>query len=159
MFWLGRYTERAENSARLARITLGALHGEEEPSIAQLMWLGQLAESAGLVPQCAPTPLQDCAEFERQLIQHLADPDLPSVGHALRKLRLAATALRERLSPEHWSFIKLAENRFAQECARCAAAPPWPRPTPCTRWASCRARWRPSPARSRTACGATTAGA
>ena len=117
LFWLGRYTERAENSARLARITLRALHGEEEPSIAQLMWLGQLAESAALVPQCAPTPLQDCAEFERQLIQHLADPDLPSVGHALRSLRLAAASVRERLSPEHWGFIKLAEERFLQDCA------------------------------------------
>ena len=117
LFWLGRYTERAENSARLARITLGALHGEEEPSIALLMWLGQLAESAGLVPEKAPSPLEDRAEFERLLIHRLADTDEPGVGQALRSLRGAAAALRERLSPEHWSFIKLAEERFLQECA------------------------------------------
>ena len=117
LFWLGRYTERAENSARLARITLRALHGEEEPSIAQLMWLGQLAESAALVPEEAPAPLENRAEFERLLIHHLADTDLPSVGHALRSLRLAAASVRERLSPEHWGFIKLAEERFLQDCA------------------------------------------
>ena len=118
LFWLGRYTERAENSARLARITLSALHGEEQPSVAQLMWLGQLAESAGLVPEHAPSPLEDLTEFERQLIHGLADADgVPGVGHALHGLRRAAAALRERLSPEHWSFIKLAEERFVQECA------------------------------------------
>ena len=118
LFWLGRYTERAENSARLARITLRALHGEEEPSIAQLMWLGQLAESAALVPEEAPAPLENRAEFERLLIHHLADTeDAPGVGYALRSLRLAAASARERLSPEHWGFIKLAEERFLQDCA------------------------------------------
>ena len=118
LFWLGRYTERAENSARLARITLRALHGEEEPSIAQLMWLGQLAESAALVPEEAPAPLENRAEFERLLIHHLADTeDAPGVGYALRSLRLAAASVRERLSPEHWGFIKLAEERFLQDCA------------------------------------------
>ncbi len=118
LFWLGRYTERAENSARLARIALNALHGEEEPSIAQLMWLGQLAESAGLVPEDAPSPLDDRAAFERLLIDGLADTDeVPGVGAALRSVRGAAGALRERLSPEHWGFIKEAEERFLREGA------------------------------------------
>jgi uncharacterized circularly permuted ATP-grasp superfamily protein/uncharacterized alpha-E superfamily protein len=117
LFWLGRYTERAENSARLARITLSALHGEEAPSLALLMWLGQLTEAAGLVPAQAPSPQDDRAEFERLLIHGLGDAEhTPGVGHALRKLRQAAAALRERLSPEHWSFIKLAEERFLREC-------------------------------------------
>ena len=30
LFWLGRYTERAENSVRLARLTLECLHGEDQ---------------------------------------------------------------------------------------------------------------------------------
>lgn len=118
LFWLGRYTERAENSARLARITLGALHGEEEPSVAVLMWLGQLAHAASLVPAAAPSPLEDLSEFERQLLHNLGNTDeVPGVGFALRRLRGVAGALRERLSPEHWSFIKLAEERFLQESA------------------------------------------
>ncbi len=124
LFWLGRYTERAESSARLARIALHALHGEEEPSVAQLMWLGQLAETAGLVPEDAPSPLDDRAAFEQLLIHGLADTDdVPGVGYALRSLRLAAGALRERLSPEHWGFIKEAEERFLREGAALRGGP------------------------------------
>lgn len=118
LFWLGRYTERAEASARLAQITLNALHGDEAPSLALLMWLGQLGETASLVPEEAPSPLDQRAAYERQLIHHLADTsELPGIGHTLRSLRMAAAAVRERLSPEHWSFIKDAEDRFAQDSA------------------------------------------
>lgn len=116
LFWLGRYAERAENGARLARIVLQSLHGEEEPSLPQLMWLGQLADSAGLVAPGCPAPLDDRAEFERQLIAALGDAEgVPGVGHTLRKLRQAGAALRERLSPEHWGFIKEAEERFLEQ--------------------------------------------
>ena len=119
LFWLGRYTERAENATRLARIVLQSLHGEEEPSIGHLMWIGQLAESAGLVPDDCPSPLDDRVEFERQLIGALGDTeDTPSVGYTLRNLRQAGSALRERLSPEHWNFIKQAEENFLREARR-----------------------------------------
>ena len=117
LFWLGRYTERAENAARLARITLEALHGEEEPSYAMLMWLGQLTESAGLMAEGEPGPLQWRTEFERALIAHLGDVDtVPSVGFSLAWLRSAGAALRERLSTEHWNFIKAAQEQFRQDC-------------------------------------------
>ena len=117
LFWLGRYTERAENGARLARIILNALHGDEDPSYPLLMWLGQLTESAGLVPEDTPSPLDDQQRFEAVLISHLADTvDVPSVGYTLHSLRLSAAALRERLSPEHWNFIKDAEERFLAGC-------------------------------------------
>ena len=119
LFWLGRYTERAENATRLARIVLQSLHGEEEPSIGHLMWIGQLAESAGLVPDDCPSPLDDRVAFERQLIGALGDTeDTPSVGYTLSNLRQAGSALRERLSPEHWNFIKQAEDNFLREARR-----------------------------------------
>ena len=118
LFWLGRYTERTENAARLARITLEALHGEEEPSYPTLMWLSQLCESAGLVTDDEPSALQWRAEFERALIGHLGDTDeVPSVGYSLRWLRNAGAALRERLATEHWQFIKQAEEQFLADCA------------------------------------------
>lgn len=117
LFWLGRYTERAENAARLARITLEALHGEEDASPAMLMWLGQLAESAGLTASGEPEPLQWRAEFERALISHLGDTQtVPSVGYSLWWLRSAGAALRERLSTEHWNFIKQAQEQFRDDC-------------------------------------------
>ncbi|MFT3780220.1 MAG: circularly permuted type 2 ATP-grasp protein [Ottowia sp.] len=125
LFWLGRYTERAENGTRLARIVLDALHGDEEPSLALLMWLGQLAEAAALVPEDCPSPLDDRAEFERRLIQGLAGgADEPGVGQTLHGLRGAAQAVRERLSPEHWSFIKEAEERFQIEASELLHAGP-----------------------------------
>ena len=117
LFWLGRYTERAENAARLARITLEALHGEEEASYAMLSWLGQLAESAGLTAKGEPDPLQWRAQFERALISHLGDTQtVPSVGFSLWWLRSAGAALRERLSTEHWNFIKQAQEQFREDC-------------------------------------------
>ena len=125
LFWLGRYTERAENAARLARITLEALHGEEEPSYAMLMWLGQMAESAGLVAEDVPSPLHWREEFERALITSLGDThDVPSVGYSLRALRTAGAALRERLSPEHWNFIKDAEESFLTAATQLTLGPP-----------------------------------
>ena len=125
LFWLGRYTERAESSARLAQVILNALHGDEEPSLALLMWLGQLAEAAGLVPEDCPSPLNERAEFERQLIDHLAEPeDLPGIGYTLRGLRASAAAVRERLSPEHWSYIKEAEEQFLAESRELHSAGP-----------------------------------
>ncbi|MBK6613182.1 circularly permuted type 2 ATP-grasp protein [Ottowia sp.] len=120
LFWLGRYTERAENAARLARIILEALHGEEEPSHAMLMWLGQMAESTGLVSTADPSPLQWRERFERALVQHLGNPegdDTYSVAYSLHWLRGAGAALRERLSTEHWNFIKQAEEQFLADWA------------------------------------------
>ncbi|MDR2128505.1 MAG: circularly permuted type 2 ATP-grasp protein [Burkholderiaceae bacterium] len=121
LFWLGRYCERAENAAQLARITLQALHGEEEPSWAMLTWLGQMAESTGLAAPGTATPQR--GQFERLLIANLCRLDdgaaatAPSVGFNLRALRHAGSALRERLSPEHWNFIKAAEDHFLAAAA------------------------------------------
>lgn len=116
LFWLGRYTERAENSFRLARIILQTLNGDEAPSYSVLMWLGQLANSDGLVPGGTASPLDDRYEFERTLIRSLSDLNVSGVGYTLRSLRQAGAALRERLSHEHWSFIKEAEDRFRTDC-------------------------------------------
>ncbi|WP_423453809.1 circularly permuted type 2 ATP-grasp protein [Ottowia sp. VDI28] len=121
LFWLGRYTERAENSARLVQIILQALSGDEEPSYSVLMWLGQLAESAGLMPEHAPALLEDRHGFENALIRSLGDAAVPSVGYTLHSLRQTGVALRERLSPEHWSFVKEAEENFLADCGEWAA--------------------------------------
>ncbi len=124
LFWLGRYTERAENSSRLARIILQTLHGDEEPSYSVLTWLGQLASWGGLTPASSPTPVDDRYEFERALIRSLCDLHVPSVGYTLSNLRHAGAALRERLSHEHWSFIKDVEERFKADCGELLAANP-----------------------------------
>jgi uncharacterized circularly permuted ATP-grasp superfamily protein/uncharacterized alpha-E superfamily protein len=123
LFWLGRYTERAENSLRLARLTLEAL---PQAGPASLSWLGELCRRHGLVPSNVPLPVagpQAARVFERALLGGLgADSGLCSVGFNLRALRGCAQALRERLSPEHWRHIHEVGDHFEQHLAQAVAA-------------------------------------
>ena len=116
MYWLGRYTERAENAARLVRVTLEHLHDASEPA---LRLLGELAGFHGLVARGVPGPLKSLRVFERALVQGLSagSNSTTSVSHSLRRLRECAKALRERLSPEHWKLIQDVDGHFEQQLA------------------------------------------
>ena len=115
LFWLGRYTERAENCARLARVMLEALPEASEPV---LQMLDALARRHGLVPTGVPTPQQSMRLFERALVHGLGDASgLTSVAYNLRALRGCAKALRERLSPEHWKLIHEVGDHFEHHLA------------------------------------------
>jgi uncharacterized circularly permuted ATP-grasp superfamily protein/uncharacterized alpha-E superfamily protein len=118
LFWFGRYTERTENTARLARLALECLNGEEQSSPAVLAWLTELAAANGLVLPAVPPATQARRVFERSLIASLADTEKSnSVGFNLRALRHAASAVRERLSQEQWNIIVRAEQEFFRGCA------------------------------------------
>ena len=117
LFWLGRYTERTENTTRLARLTLASLNGEDQNSQPLLAWLGELAVAHALVLPAVPPPAQARRVFERSLICALGDPEQHSVGYSLNGLRNAASAVRERLSLEQWNGIVRAEEQFLAECA------------------------------------------
>jgi uncharacterized circularly permuted ATP-grasp superfamily protein/uncharacterized alpha-E superfamily protein len=120
LFWLGRYTERAENAVRLARLALEELPSADEPVRALL---GRLCTWHGLVPQGVPSPQQSLRVFERALVHGLNAPEgTTSVGHDLRMLRACALALRERLSPEHWKLIHEVGDHFEQHLAGVLAA-------------------------------------
>ncbi|WP_447776190.1 circularly permuted type 2 ATP-grasp protein [Variovorax boronicumulans] len=127
MFWLGRYTERAENAVRLARLTLNLLGSEDQSSRPLLEWLHRMAVRNSLVPAEAPgsAPSQDTTRathsrrvFERALIAELGDvDDGGSVGYSLRSIRQAAAAVRERLSQDNWNQIVRAESDFLRRAA------------------------------------------
>ncbi|MFZ4623780.1 MAG: circularly permuted type 2 ATP-grasp protein [Rhodoferax sp.] len=113
LYWLGRYTERTENSLRLARLTLECLHGEEQTSAPLLVWLGQMAQANTLVLPGVPTPTQAVRVFERSLIDSLGSSNgATSVGYYLRALKMSASSVRERLSQEHWRIITRAEEEL-----------------------------------------------
>ncbi|HEY8973103.1 MAG TPA: circularly permuted type 2 ATP-grasp protein [Burkholderiaceae bacterium] len=114
LYWLGRYTERADNSVRLARITLESLNNANP---ALLDALGRLALRNGLIGSGVPSPLQSVRVFERALVHALADPATTSIGYNLRALRQCAQALRERLSVEHWKLIDGVGRDFEQRLA------------------------------------------
>lgn len=116
LFWFGRYTERLENTTRLARVILEALASEAEETPETLEWLHRLSLSNGLVSKAVPTPKQASHVFERALIASLADRDAKhgaySVAATLSSLRYAAFAVRERLALEQWSLVAASATEF-----------------------------------------------
>ncbi|HSV54148.1 MAG TPA: circularly permuted type 2 ATP-grasp protein [Burkholderiaceae bacterium] len=121
LFWLGRYTERAENTVRLARLTLACLNGEDQSSAPLLEWLNEMTVANGLVLSSVPSVQQARRVFERSLIAALSDTEKShSVGFNLRAIRNAASGVRERLSQEHWNVIVRAEEDFFRRCAELA---------------------------------------
>jgi uncharacterized circularly permuted ATP-grasp superfamily protein/uncharacterized alpha-E superfamily protein len=119
LFWLGRYTERAENSVRLASLTLQSLSGDDQSSQPLLAWLSAMAVNNALVVPTVPPATQAKRVFERSLIANLADmTQAASVGYSLHALKNAASAVRERLSQEQWKTIVHAEAEFFTRCKK-----------------------------------------
>lgn len=120
LFWLGRYTERAENSVRLARTALRSLQGESEgegeSSPELLAWLSACAKYNGLVLPAVPDAQQSPRVFERALLAMLS-PDSPaqSVGYTLKALSRAASHVRERLSQEQRNLIERLQAEFSTQ--------------------------------------------
>lgn len=119
LFWMGRYTERTENTLRLVRLSLEILGSENQNLPCLLNFITRLATRHGLVRAGVPAAAQAHRVFERSLIAGLWDQELAtSVGFNLRSVRLAAASVRERLSPEHWRLLEQAESRFFQQAKR-----------------------------------------
>ncbi len=120
LFWLGRYTERAENTLRLARWTLSSLSASARGTGPQplLLLLDGLARFNGLVNPLAPPAARHPRQFEAELLSQLAPPQGgTSVGWNLRALANCAQALRERLSTEHWQLIQHVGQTFERRVA------------------------------------------
>jgi uncharacterized circularly permuted ATP-grasp superfamily protein/uncharacterized alpha-E superfamily protein len=110
LYWLGRYSERADNSVRLARVALEALNNADARVLEAL---GRLAARNGLVGPGVPSPAQSTRLFERSLVHAMADaPDATSIAFNLRAMRACGQALRERLSQEHWLLIDAVGRDF-----------------------------------------------
>jgi uncharacterized alpha-E superfamily protein len=115
LFWMGRYSERTENTLRLSRLALESLNSEAQHSPQLIEWLNLLCVNHGLVVSGVPQAQQSRRVFERSLISGLWDTQhTTGVGYNLRAIKLAAAAVRERLSPEHWTLIEQTENAFFQ---------------------------------------------
>jgi uncharacterized alpha-E superfamily protein len=119
LFWMGRYSERTENTLRLSRLALESLNSEAQHSPALIEWLNALCVRHGLVVPGGPQAQQSRRVFERSLVAGLWDTQhTTGVGYNLRAIKLAAAAVRERLSPEHWSLIEQTEKAFFQPPAQ-----------------------------------------
>ncbi|MGN6581692.1 MAG: circularly permuted type 2 ATP-grasp protein [Bordetella sp.] len=109
LFWMGRYTERIENDARLANVTLNWLNGDLNPDGLSGA-LAKLCMRSGLMPA---EPPRSARVFEHTLVAELASRDPQrGFGRNLSSLTYAAGQIRDRLSPEHWQLIVSAGDRY-----------------------------------------------
>lgn len=116
LFWLGRYTERTEQLARLARVVLGQIDADNDAGEPVLATLTALAVRKGLVPIGVPSLVQSPAVFERALLSAIGETrgqGAWSVAFNLQALAQASQALRERLSAEQWSLIRRMGEEFS----------------------------------------------
>ena len=114
LFWMGRYAERADHTARLAHAALTTLAGDDAVSPAMAAVLGRLCVEQGLLPANVPSLAQGAVVFERTLLAGLRDISATSVAFNLAALQRAGSQIRERLSAEHWRLLRLALDRFAE---------------------------------------------
>ncbi len=105
LFWLGRYSERFDDSARLLRVALSRLveaGGGRTPIVASILDLGK---HLGVLPK----PEEDTPVIEGSdhvLLEAIYDPKQPgSLAGNIRSLLWSATHVRERLSLDHWHSL------------------------------------------------------
>jgi uncharacterized circularly permuted ATP-grasp superfamily protein/uncharacterized alpha-E superfamily protein len=126
LYWLGRYTERLENTTRLARVVLEALSTNDEELATTQEWLSRLSVTNGLVTKEVPTIRQSANVFERALIaslsDHAAELGAYSVAATLSSLQHTAFSVRERLALEQWTLVAASSHAFMATMASDAAA-------------------------------------
>ena len=111
LFWLGRYSERFDDSARMLRVLVARLveaGGQRTPAVRSAL---ALAEHLGVLP--SPEEDGEVGEgSEHSLLEAIYDPDQPgSLAGAIRSVMWSATHVRERLSLDHWHSL----NRLQRE--------------------------------------------
>ena len=121
LFWTGRYTERSDQSVRLARAALALIGDDARGPSPVLKVLGELCGELGLVSPEAPAPAKSIPVFERTLVAALSDPEAHSVAFNLAAMVRAASQIRDRLSTDHWRLIAGTVARFRADCAKAAA--------------------------------------
>ena len=111
LFWLGRYSERFDDSARMLRVALSRVvesSGERTPALVSAM-------DMAMALQILPTPEEDTTPHEggeHVLLEAIYDPEQPgSLAGSIRSLMWSATHVRDRLSLDHWHSL----NRLQRE--------------------------------------------
>ncbi|MDE1172453.1 MAG: circularly permuted type 2 ATP-grasp protein [Parvibaculaceae bacterium] len=119
LFWMGRYSERAENGMRLARTAIQAMTSPETPPPSALASLHRLCLTSGLVPYGTPSPGEARDIFLRSLLASLTDANAAmSVRFCLTSLVRTADHVRDRLSSEHWRLVLQTRDGFVPRPTR-----------------------------------------
>ena len=100
LFWMGRYSERSENSLRLSQVRLDTLLAEVPGASSLEYWLSQLWARLGPRTSLTFTSIES-------VIESLGNAELPqSLAYHLEHLQRAASAVRDRLSHAHWLTVE-----------------------------------------------------
>jgi uncharacterized circularly permuted ATP-grasp superfamily protein/uncharacterized alpha-E superfamily protein len=116
-FWLGRYSERADETARLLRSTLRRFNPERTGSAMPLLGpLLQTLERQGQLPGLlGKTELRQNPEaFEAELLAAIFDPARTgSLSHIVDHLQRLAMFVRDRTSNDMWRVLSRLNERLA----------------------------------------------
>lgn len=137
LFWLGRYAERAETSARLLRTALSRLSDPATPGVSKRSFLracltqgllelsdlepagarlkpGTAADPGARLKPDATADLPSASTLTRRLIDNLFDRQSHrSLGFNVQQTVRVAGAIRDRLSSDNWRFLSLLFDRVA----------------------------------------------
>jgi uncharacterized alpha-E superfamily protein len=106
LFWLGRYTERLEQLLRMLRCVLSRVSGE--PSVeggTRCKELGEFAAKLGVFPPPLGSD-PDSSKLSRRMLHVLYHPDQRGgVRDLLKRVRLTASAVRDRFSDDTWRIL------------------------------------------------------
>lgn len=110
LFWVGRYCERAEHGARLARLALRAI-ADDDLLGGNGGMLERWCRSASLVENDTPTLAQEPAAFERAILRGLSGGEhAAGLPNSLQAMNRAAAQVRERLGSDHRQWIASATS-------------------------------------------------
>lgn len=116
-FWLGRYSERADATARLLRSALQRFDPERGVSAQALVApLLQTLEVMGQLPDLAARPelRQNAEAFEAELLAAVFDPARPgSLRATADQLQRLAMHVRDRTSHDMWRALNKLNERLA----------------------------------------------
>ena len=115
-FWLGRYSERADATARLLRTALRRFNPERGGGAQSLLApLLQTLQTQGQLPDLATRPelRQNAEAFEAELLALIFDAARPgSLRHTADQLQRLATHVRDRTSNDMWRALSKLNDRL-----------------------------------------------
>jgi uncharacterized alpha-E superfamily protein len=106
LFWLGRYTERLEQTLRVLRCVIGRISDEAAgEGSTVLAALATLMANLDLFAS-KPGPRFHTAELQRQVLHLIYEPDITgSVRELLGRIRFIASNVRDRFSGDTWRIL------------------------------------------------------
>jgi uncharacterized circularly permuted ATP-grasp superfamily protein/uncharacterized alpha-E superfamily protein len=115
-FWLGRYSERADATARLLRSALRRFNPERAEVAQSLVApLVRTLELQGQLPAISKKPelMQNAEAFEAELLAAIFDPARPgSLRRTADQLQRLATLVRDRTSNDMWRALSRLNDRL-----------------------------------------------